>query len=204
MNKEENFINTLFEKTEESEAVKPKTTEIIKMPMSSIVPNFKNPYKCREEDMKPLEDSIRENGIIQPLMVRKDDKADVYEIISGHRRYLAATRLEMTEVPVVVLDITKEEADIILVDSNLHREHILHSEKAFAYKMRLDEMKRQGARTDLTSVPVAQKSETKTSRELLGEQVGESQDQVRRYVRLTHLIPELLELVDNRKKNRQN
>lgn len=93
MNKEENFINTLFEKTEESEAIKPQTTEIIKMPMSSIVPNFKNPYKCREEDMKPLEDSIRENGIIQPLMVRKDDKADVYEIISGHRRYLAATRL---------------------------------------------------------------------------------------------------------------
>ena len=85
MNKEENFINTLFEKTEESEAIKPQTTEIIKMPMSSIVPNFKNPYKCREEDMKPLEDSIRENGIIQPLMVRKDDKADVYEIISGHR-----------------------------------------------------------------------------------------------------------------------
>lgn len=91
--------------------------------MSSIVPNFKNPYKCREEDMKPLEDSIRENGIIQPLMVRKDDKADVYEIISGHRRYLAATRLKLTEVPVVVLDITKEEADIILVDSNLYREH---------------------------------------------------------------------------------
>nr|DAL73519.1 MAG TPA: chromosome partitioning protein [Caudoviricetes sp.] len=112
--------------------------------MSSIVPNFKNPYKCREEDMKPLEDSIRENGIIQPLMVRKDDKADVYEIISGHRRYLAATRLKLTEVPVVVLDITKEEADIILVDSNLYREHILPSEKAFAYKMKMDAIKRQG------------------------------------------------------------
>ena len=93
MNKEENFINTLFEKTEESEAIKPQTTEIIKMPMSSIVPNFKNPYKCREEDMKPLEDSIRENGIIQPLMVRKDDKADVYEIISGHRRKFAAEKI---------------------------------------------------------------------------------------------------------------
>lgn len=94
--------------------------------------------------MKPLEDSIRENGIIQPLMVRKDDKADVYEIISGHRRYLAATRLKLTEVPVVVLDITKEEADIILVDSNLYREHILPSEKAFAYKMKMDAIKRQG------------------------------------------------------------
>ena len=83
MNIEDNFINTLFDKTEETEAVKPQTTEIVNMPVSSIVPNFKNPYKCREEDMKPLEDSIRENGIIQPLMVRKDDKADVFEIVSG-------------------------------------------------------------------------------------------------------------------------
>ena len=193
MNKEENFINTLFEKTEESEAVKPQTTEIIKMPMSSIVPNFKNPYKCREEDMKPLEDSIRENGVIQPLMVRKDDKADVYEIISGHRRYLAATRLEMTEVPVVVLDITKEEADILLVDSNLHREHILHSEKAFAYKMKMDALKKQGKRTDLTSDQVGPKLSAK---EISDE---DSASQVKRYIRLTKLIPKLLNMVDDSK-----
>ena len=90
-------------------------------------------------------------------MVRKDDKADVYEIISGHRRYLAATRLEISEVPVVVLDISKEEADIILVDSNLHREHVLHSEKAFAYKMKMDAIKKQGKRTDLTSDQVGPK-----------------------------------------------
>ena len=193
MNKEENFINTLFEKTEETEAEKPKTTEIIKMPMSSIVPNFKNPYKCREEDMKPLEDSIRENGIIQPLMVRKDDKADVYEIISGHRRYLAATRLKLTEVPVVVLDITKEEADIILVDSNLHREHILPSEKAFAYKMKMDAIKKQGKRTDLTSDQVGPK--------LSAGEVSDtdSASQVKRYIRLTKLIPKLLTMVDENK-----
>ena len=193
MNKEENFIEELFGKTEESEAVKPQTTEIIKMPMSSIVPNFKNPYKCREEDMKPLEDSIRENGIIQPLMVRKDDKADVFEIISGHRRYLAATRLEMTEVPVVVLDITKEEADIILVDSNLHREHILHSEKAFAYKMKMDALKKQGKRTDLTSDQVGPK--------LSADEVSDtdSASQVKRYIRLTKLIPKLLTMVDENK-----
>ena len=193
MNKEENFINTLFEKTEETEAVKPKTTEIIKMPMSSIVPNFKNPYKCREEDMKPLEDSIRENGIIQPLMVRKDDKADVYEIISGHRRYLAATRLKLTEVPVVVLDISKEEADIILVDSNLYREHILPSEKAFAYKMKMDALKKQGKRTDLTSDQVGPK--------LAADEVSEtdSASQVKRYIRLTNLIPKLLSMVDDGK-----
>ncbi|MBR3597513.1 MAG: ParB/RepB/Spo0J family partition protein [Clostridia bacterium] len=163
------------------------------MSMSSIVPNFKNPYKCREEDMKPLEDSIRENGIIQPLMVRKDDKADVYEIISGHRRFLAATRLKLTEVPVVVLDISKEEADIILVDSNLHREHILPSEKAFAYKMKMDAIKRQGKRTDLTSDQVGPK--------LSADEISDtdSASQVKRYIRLTNLIPRLLAMVDSSK-----
>ena len=184
MNKEDKFIDELFEKTEEKEAVKPQTTEIVKMPIVSIVPNFQNPYKCREEDMKPLEDSIRENGIIQPLMVRKDDKADVFEIVSGHRRYLAATRLEMTEVPVVVLDISKEEADIILVDSNLHREHILPSEKAFAYKMKMEALSHQGKST---SRQVVGKSE---SADLVSE--TESGRTVQRYIRLTKLIPKLL------------
>ena len=193
MNKEDNFINTLFEKAEETEAAKPQTTEIVSMDINKIVPNFKNPYKCREEDMKPLEDSIRENGIIQPLMVRKDDKGDVYEIISGHRRFLAASRLEMTEMPVVVLDISKEEADIILVDSNLHREHILHSEKAFAYKMKMDALKKQGKRTDLTSDQVGPKLSAK---EVSDE---DSASQVKRYIRLTKLIPKLLNMVDENK-----
>ena len=193
MNKEENFIEELFEKTEETEAVESQTTEIVNMSVGSVVPNLKNPYKYREEDMKPLEDSIRENGIIQPLMVRKDDKADVYEIISGHRRYLAATRLEMTEVPVVVLDISKEEADIILVDSNLHREHILHSEKAFAYKMKMDAIKKQGKRTDLTSDQVGPKLAAK---EISDE---DSASQVKRYIRLTMLITKLLAMVDENK-----
>jgi len=193
MNKEENFIEELFGKTEETEVSKSQTTEIVNMSVGSIVPNLKNPYKYREEDMKLLEDSIRENGIIQPLMVRKDDKADVYEIISGHRRYLAATRLEMTEVPVVVLDISKEEADIILVDSNLHREHILHSEKAFAYKMKMDALKKQGKRTDLTSDQVGPK--------LSADEVSDtdSASQVKRYIRLTKLIPKFLSMVDENK-----
>ena len=193
MNKEENFIEELFGKTEETEVSKPKTTEIVNMSVGSIVPNLKNPYKYRDEDMKLLEDSIRENGIIQPLMVRKDDKADVHEIISGHRRYLAATRLEMTEVPVVVLDINKEEADIILVDSNLHREHILHSEKAFAYKMKMDALKKQGKRTDLTSDQVGPK--------LSADEIShtDSASQVKRYIRLTKLIPKLLAMVDENK-----
>ena len=193
MNKEENFIEELFGKTEETEVSRPQTTEIVNMAVGSVVPNLKNPYKYREEDMKPLEDSIRENGIIQPLMVRKDDKADVFEIISGHRRYLAETRLEMTEVPVVVLDIIKEEADIILVDSNLHREHILHSEKAFAYKMKMDALKKQGKRTDLTSDQVGPK--------LSADKVSDtdSASQVKRYIRLTKLIPKLLTMVDENK-----
>ncbi len=190
MNIEDNFINTLFDKTEET---KPTTTEIVNMPVGSIVPNLKNPYKYREEDMKPLEDSIRENGIIQPLMVRKDDKADVYEIISGHRRYLAATRLGMTEVPVVVLDISKEEADIILVDSNLHREHILPSEKAFAYKMKMDALKKQGKRTDLTLDPVGPKL---SSAEKISKDSEDSVTQIKRYIRLTNLEKSILNLVD--------
>ena len=193
MNKEDNFINTLFDKTEETEAVKPQTTEIVNMSVGKIVPNFKNPYKCREEDMKLLEDSIRENGIIQPLMVRKDDKAGVFEIVSGHRRYLAATRLEISEVPVVVLDISKEEADIILVDSNLHREHILPSEKAFAYKMKMDALKKQGKRTDLTSDPVGPKL---SSAEKISQDSEDSATKIKRYIRLTNLEKSLLNLVD--------
>ena len=190
MKKEDKFIEELFDKAEET---KPGTTEIVNMPVGKIVPNFKNPYKCREEDMKPLEDSIQDNGIIQPLMVRKDDKADVYEIISGHRRFLAATRLKLTEVPVVVLDITKEEANIILVDSNLHREYILPSEKAFAYKMKMDALKKQGKRTDLTSDQVGPK--------LAADEISDtdSASQVKRYIRLTKLIPKLLSMVDDEK-----
>ena len=193
MNKEENFIEELFGKTEETEVSRPQTTEIVNMAVGSVVPNLKNPYKYREEDMKLLENSIRENGIIQPIMVRKDDKADVYEIISGHRRYLAATRLKLTEVPVVVLDISKEEADIILVDSNLHREHILPSEKAHAYKMKMDALKKQGKRTDLTSDQVGPK--------LSAGEVSDtdSASQVKRYIRLTKLIPKLLSMVDENK-----
>ncbi len=193
MNTEENFIEELFGKTEETEVSKLQTTEIVNMAVGSVVPNLKNPYKYREEDMKPLEDSIRENGIIQPIMVRKDDKADVFEIVSGHRRYLAATRLEMTEVPVVVLSISKEEADIILVDSNLHREHILPSEKAYAYKMKMDALKKQGKRTDLTSDQVGPKLSAK---EISDE---DSASQVKRYIRLTKLIPKLLSMVDESK-----
>ena len=154
-----------------------------------------HPYKVLDNDeMNNLIESVQEHGIMSPLIVRPlEGTTDQYEIISGHRRFRAAQKAGLTEVPAFIRPVSRDEAAIMLVDSNLHREHILPSEKAFAYKMRLEAMKRQGQRTDLTSVPVAQKS---TSRAELGKAVGESQDQVRRYIRLTNLIPPLLDMVD--------
>ncbi len=158
-----------------------------------------NPYQVLDnEEMDELVQSIKERGILSPLTVLpKPDDAHVFELISGHRRLFAAKKAGLKKVPAVVCNVSRDEAAIMVVDSNLHREHILPSEKAKAYKLRLDAMKRQGERTDLTSVPVAQKS--KTSREILGEIVGESQDQVRRYIRLNELHSCLLNLVDEGK-----
>ena len=120
-----------------------------------------------------------------------------YEMVAGHRRKKAADLAGLAEIPCIIRQLTDEEATIIMVDSNLQREQILPSEKAFAYKMKLDAMKRQGQRTDLTCEPAAHKLKGAKSRDLLAEQVGESKDQIRRYIRLTNLIPEILELVDN-------
>ncbi len=177
-----------------------KLPKIYNIPTEKIDSFDGHPFKVRDddEDMIQLVESVKQRGIITPITVR-EKKDGRYEIISGHRRKRACELAGLETVKAEIKDLTRDEAIILMVESNLQRSTILPSEKAFAYKMRLDAMKRQGARTDLTSVPLAQKSETKTSRELLGEQVGESQDQVRRYVRLTYLIPELLELVDNRK-----
>ena len=138
----------------------------------------------------------KQYGVLSPTLVRPKPEGG-YEMIAGHRRRYASEIAEKKEIPCIIRELSDEEATIIMVDSNLQRETILPSEKAFAYKMKLDAMKRQGKRTDLTSVPVAQKLQGKTSRQVLGEQVGESQDQIRRYIRLTNLIPELLDLVDN-------
>ena len=152
-----------------------------------------HPFKVLVNDeMEEMVDSIKEKGILVPTIVRQ--KADGrYEMISGHRRKKASELAELDTIPCIVRDLTDDEATIIMVDSNLQREKILPSEKAFAYKLKLEAIKHQGKRTDLTSVQVAHKS----SRQELGEKVGESQDQVRRYIRLTELIPELLKMVDN-------
>lgn len=168
--------------------------KVVQIPISQIRDFPEHPYKVKDdESMNELVDSIMQIGLIQPVIIRPTEDGN-YEMVSGHRRKRAFEIAGMKNIPARVKEMTKDEAILAMVDSNLQREVILPSEKAFAYKMRLEAMKRQGERTDLTSVPVAQKS--KTSRELLGEEVGESQDQIRRYIRLTNLIPELLELVD--------
>ncbi len=155
-----------------------------------------HPFQVRlDEDMDQLVESIRTNGIITPITLR--EKSDGrYEIVSGHRRKKACELVGLSTVKSEIRQMTRDEAVILMVESNLQRSVILPSEKAFSYKMRLEAMKRQGARSDLTSVPLAQKS---TSREEVAKAVGESQDQVRRYIRLTELIPELLDMVDERK-----
>ncbi len=166
-----------------------------KVKLEKIHTNENNPYKFRDDEMEALMESIKEYGIIQPLLVRKEEN-DTYEIISGHRRFLAATRLELKDVPVDVLEISKDEADVLLVDSNLHRENISISEKAFAYKLKFEALKNQGKRTDLTSSQVGTKLRTD---EEMAKAVGESRNQIQRYIRLTRLLPELLSIIDNGK-----
>lgn len=184
----------LFETDESREDL--KRERLMEIPISEIR-NFPNhPYKVKDDEaMLELVESIRIRGLIQPVLVRPVEDGK-YEMVSGHRRKRAFELANIENIPARVMELTSDEAILSMVDSNLQRAEILPSEKAFAYKMRLEAMKRQGQRTDLTSVPLAQKS--KTSRELLGEEVGESQDQVRRYIRLTNLIPELLNLVDEK------
>ena len=146
-----------------------------------------------DEDMNSLTESIKAQGIISPLIVRPIENTDEYEVVSGHRRLHAAVKAGLTEAPALIYPLDRNEAMIAVVDSNLHRERILPSEKAFAYKMKMDAMKAQGKRTDLTLSQAATKSDTAAE---IGKARNESRDQVFRYIRLTHLIPELLQKVD--------
>ena len=158
---------------------------------------FENhPYKVQDnEEMEALSESIKEHGIVSPVIVRPlENTTDEYEIISGHRRVMASRKAGITEVPALIVSLDRDAAAIVLVDSNLHREHILPSEKAFAYKMKLDAMKHQGWRSDLTSDQLGGKLETA---DLVGAETGDSKNQVRRYIRLTNLIPEILQYVDD-------
>lgn len=146
-----------------------------------------------DEDMNSLTESIKAQGIISPLIVRPIENTDEYEVVSGHRRLHAAVKAGLTEVPALIYPLDRNEAIIAVVDSNLHRERILPSEKAFAYKMKMEAMKAQGKRTDLTLSQAATKSDTAAE---IGKARNESRDQVFRYIRLTYLVPELLQKVD--------
>ena len=166
---------------------------IVNIPTDKLQAFEEHPFKVEENaDMQSLIESIRDNGILTPFIVRPvyDDK---YEIVSGHRRLFACNVLGITEVPAVVKDLSREEAVIEMVDSNLHRERILPSEKAFAYKMKINVLRKQGKRTDLTS---SQNEPKLRSDEQIAKENNESRATVQRYIRLTRLIPELLQLVD--------
>lgn len=161
------------------------------------ISDFPNhPFKVKQDEaMAEMADSIKQYGVLVPALVRP--KADGgYEMVAGHRRKCAATLAGITEMPCIVRNLTNDEATIIMVDSNLQRETILPSEKAFAYKMKLEAMKRQGQRSDLTSTPLVSKSR---SNEELGQKNGNSREQVRRFIRLTELIPPVLDMVDSGK-----
>ena len=171
---------------ERADTRKPKVEEL---PLTELTPFKNHPFKVKNDaEMAELMKSIADAGVLSPAMARPK-KGGGYELISGHRRLAACKALGMDTMPVIVRQLTDEEAVITMVDSNLQREHILPSEKAFAYKMKLDALKHQGK----TSAQVAQK----LSVEIVGEAAGESKDQVRRYIRLTNLIPEILQMVDD-------
>ena len=173
------------------------TEEIKPVPISELKPFTEQPFKVKlDEDMDALVESIKQCGVLTPVIARPH-KDGGYEILSGHRRVKACELAGITDIPVVIKNLDDDTATILLVDSNLQREHILPSEKAFAYQMKLEAMKRQGARTDLTSSQFATKLEKGRSDVELGEQVGESKDQIRRYIRLTNLIDPILDMVDN-------
>ena len=176
-------------------ATKPKAPVMI--PVENLVPFDGHPYKVLDDDsMNDLTESVQDNGIMEPIIVRPLENTDNYEIISGHRRYHAAKKAGLTEVPAFIRAVSRDEAAIMLVDSNLHRERILPSEKAFAYKLKAEALNRQGKRSDLTSSQVATKLDTAAE---IGSASGESRDTVYRYIRLTNLIPDLLDMMDENK-----
>lgn len=167
--------------------------------IASIHPFAGHPFKVvDDEKMQDLVESVRENGVITPVLIRPAEN-NQYEMISGHRRMHAAELAGLSTIPAIVRDMTDDEAVIAMVDANIQREELLPSEKAFAYKMKLEAMKHQGERADITSGQNDQKLKGAISRDILAEQVGESSKQIQRYIRLTELIPELLNLVDNKK-----
>lgn len=166
----------------------------VNIPVSKLRPFEGHPFKVKDDDeMNTLIESVQTQGVLSPLIVRPIENTEEYEVISGHRRLHAAQKAGITEVPALIYALDRDATAIAVVDSNLHREHILPSEKAFAYRMKLEAMSRQGHRSDLTSDQLGRKLETA---EIIAQQSDDSKSQVRRYIRLTYLISEFLEKMD--------
>ena len=176
-----------------------KLEKIQEIPLSELHPFRNHPFKVKDDEaMMETADSIKQYGVLVPAIARPDPEGG-YELVAGHRRHRASELAEKETMPVIVRDLDDDAATIIMVDSNLQRESLLPSERAFAYKMKLDAMKHQGERVDLTCSQVGNKLEGKKSSEILAEQVGQSKNQIFRYIRLTELISELMDMVDEKK-----
>lgn len=186
----------LFKTDEERQADAQERVQ--SLPLDRLTPFPNHPFKVLDDEkMQETVESIKERGVLVPILVRPTNDGN-FEIVSGHRRHHASLLAGLTEIPAIVREMDDDTAILLMVDSNLQREELLPSEKAFAYKMKLDAMKRQGQRTDLTSAQIGRKFDGKESRELLAEQVGESRNQISRFIRLTNLVPDLLDRVDNK------
>ncbi len=187
-------VDSMFTTQEERDNA--QRSYVIDLPTTEISDFPDHPFKVRmDEEMEQMVESVKERGVLSPVLVRPMPDGS-YQMVSGHRRKRAAELVGLPTLPCIVRELTDDEAIIIMVDSNLQREKVLPSEKAFAYKMKLDAMKRQGQRRDLTSSPVGTKLGTRSNQEL-AEQSPDSKTQIHRYICLTNLIPELLDMVDN-------
>lgn len=188
------FEDTLFSTEEQRQEA--RLEKVMKIPISEIHDFKQHPFHVRmDEDMVKLIDSVKENGVLMPALVRPD-KNGGYEMVSGHRRKFALEQNGITEIDAIVRELDDDQATIIMVDSNIQREHILPTERGFAYRMKLEAMKRQGKRTDLTFGQVGQKLEPINSLKTLSNDIGESIKQIQRYIRLTYLVKDLRDMVD--------
>ena len=188
-------VDSMFTTQEERDNA--QRSYVTDLPIAEISDFPDHPFKVRmDESMTEMVESVKERGVLSPVLVRPMPDGG-YQMVSGHRRKFASELAELPTVPCIVRELTDDEAIIIMVDSNLQREQVLPSEKAFAYKMKLDAMKRQGQRTDLTFGPLGQKSVAVNSRNDLAAEAPDSARQIQRYIRLTNLTPELLDMVDN-------
>ena len=190
-------VDDLFS-TEESRA-DAQREKVVEIPLSELHPFKRHPFKVKDDEaMMETADSIKQYGVLVPAIARPDPEGG-YELVAGHRRHRASELAEKETMPVIVRDLDDDAATIIMVDSNLQRESLLPSERAFAYKMKLEAMKHQGERVDLTCAQVGHKSDGRKSRDILAEQVGQSKNQIQRFIRLTELIPSILQMVDDGK-----